>query len=100
MVLEGSDEQPRSRRGQLSQWQRLIPAACQERAAPHSSSARRERGQPRLPRKAHELMHVSAEEQGCAEVSGRKGMLWFVLLSPIQRANFNPGEHMNIGFVN
>lgn len=69
MVLEGSDEQPRSRRGQLSQWQRLIPAACQERAAPHSSSARRERGQPRLPRKAHELMHVSAEEQGCAEAS-------------------------------
>lgn len=69
MELEGSDQQPGSEQGQLSQWQRLTPAACQERAAPHSSSARWERRQPRLPRKSHELMHVSAQEQGAAWAS-------------------------------
>lgn len=99
-MLEGCAEQPRGGRRQRGQWQRLPPAACQERAAPHSGSARRERRQPPLPRKAHELMHVSAEERGCAGAS-REGRecAGLCFCPPFQRAAFNPGEDMNAEFV-
>lgn len=71
MELEGSAQQPSSEQGQLSQWQGLTPAACQEPGTGSSAFqlARWERRQPRLPRKSHELMHVSAQEQGCAGAS-------------------------------